>query len=244
MRNKNLVVFDFDHSIVDDNSDTVARSLVPSDYSLESAENVYEKTGSWTLYMKEIFSCLHKIQVSKDDIISAIHNIPPIRNMENVIKMLNNDNFEVIVISDSNFVFINEWLEGRKLEKVVKCVITNPAWFDDSGLLNIELYENQTYCDICPKNLCKGHSMEMYIENKKTEGVTFDHTLYIGDGSNDFCPTLKLSENDFSFPRINYALHKKIQKNQSKIKPQVFPWQDGTDILEVLKKKFGLNSLK
>lgn len=233
MSKHTLVAFDFDHTVVDDNTDAVARNLLPKD-ALISAEEVYKETDSWTLYMREIFKCLYEMNVSKQELVSAIQNIKPINDMDNLIKRLNKDRYEGIIISDSNSVFISEWLKFNNLDNFFRKIITNPAWFDDSGLLNIEFYEHQNHCDISEPNLCKGHALENYISERKTDNVEFCSVAYIGDGRNDFCPTLRLCENDFVFPRLDYALHKKIRESEdSVVKAKVFPWSDGSDIIKV-----------
>lgn len=34
----------------------------------------------------------------------------------------------------------------------------------------------------------------------------YDKIIYVGDGGNDYCPLLKLSDNDMVFVRSNYRL--------------------------------------
>ncbi|RZF32168.1 hypothetical protein LSTR_LSTR004031 [Laodelphax striatellus] len=231
-----LVAFDFDHTLVDDNSDTVARSLLSTkniDYS--SADKIYKDTDSWTFYMREIFRILHENAINSDQILSAIHQIPPITGMEELLKYLNTDSrCEVIIISDSNSIFIDEWLKVRNLSSIVRKVFTNPAFFDSNGLLNIEPYQKQDFCKISEWNMCKGHVLETYISHRKNENVSFNLLAYVGDGSNDLCPSLRLSNGDFVFPRKNYALSKKLSKHKSEIKADVHPWTTGNDILDVL----------
>lgn len=231
-----LVIFDFDHTIVDDNTDTVVRKLLPKD-SLITAENVYKKTNSWTLYMEQVFYSLHKSNISKEKIISVIQNIPPVKDMDVLIKSLDGKTYETIIISDSNSVFINEWLKFHKLDNKIKKIYTNPSWFDGNGLLNIEFYEHQTSCELSEINLCKGNAMETYKNERKNENVEFKSLVYIGDGRNDFCPAIRLSNNDFVFPRINYPLFKLIEKKRSAVDAQVFPWQNGSDIIKVFQEK-------
>ena len=55
--------------------------------------------------------------------------------------------------------------------------------------------------------MCKGDIIEEYIKERREQGVVYDFTAYSGDGKNDLCPTLRLSENDLAFPRCEiYAL--------------------------------------
>ena len=49
--------------------------------------------------------------------------------------------------------------------------------------------------------MCKGDIIEEYIKERREQGVVYDFIAYSGDGENDLCPTLRLSENDLAFPR-------------------------------------------
>ena len=49
--------------------------------------------------------------------------------------------------------------------------------------------------------MCKGDIIEEYIKERGEKGVVYDFIAYSGDGKNDLCPTLRLSENDLAFPR-------------------------------------------
>ena len=64
--------------------------------------------------------------------------------------------------------------------------------------------------------------------------ATFLFISFPGDGGNDFCPILRLSEeNGLAFPRKGYALVKHIkkhEKNDIKIKANIHEW----DTLETI----------
>ena len=53
--------------------------------------------------------------------------------------------------------------------------------------------------------MCKGNIVEDYIKERKEQGVVYDFIAYSGDGKNDLCPTLRLSENDLAFPRCGFC---------------------------------------
>jgi len=85
--------------------------------------------------------------------------------------------------------------------------------------------------------LITGHILETHIKERVDNGHMYKRTVYVGDGGNDFCPSLRLKETDYIFPRDNYALHKKIE-NEKLPNPiaNVVPWSDATEILQVLLK--------
>ena len=124
------------------------------------------------------------------------------------------------------------------LEDKFDRVFTNPAKFNDDGRLEIEMYHVQDTCSLSTINLCKGQILQDYIKERAKNNVRFTHVAFIGDGQNDFCPSLRLSQKDFVFPREGYSLvdyMKKMQAEQGlEIKANVHVWKSGLDILQVL----------
>lgn len=60
--------------------------------------------------------------------------------------------------------------------------------------------------------------------------------IYIGDGMNDFCPTLKLASEDFVLPRKDFPLLGRISKNSNLVKAKVCEWNDSEDLARILGK--------
>lgn len=234
-RKRILAAFDFDHTIVEENSDIVARKLIHVDLIPEHVRKLYQSKG-WTEYMSEIFKLLHKHKISRDDICKAMHEMIPTHKMPELLKWLKSEDHETIIISDSNSVFINEWLQHKNLHECVKKVFTNPASFTETGLLTIQPYHDQDWCQLSTKNLCKGHILDSYIKEKLEEGEKFDFVMYVGDGQNDHCPALRLSENDFVFPRSGFPLETKINDStqEKRVVARVAPWISATEIMRVI----------
>ncbi|XP_063229859.1 probable phosphatase phospho1 isoform X3 [Bacillus rossius redtenbacheri] len=228
-----LFAFDFDHTIVDDNTDTVARDLVPREKIPKHVEELYAVDG-WTTYMGEVFKILHASSITPAQIKAAVRAIPAVPHLDDLLRYLRENDCEVVVISDSNSVFIEEWLRGSSLDATVRRVFTNPAHFSEDGLLHISMHHLQDWCKLSSKNLCKGHILERYIEGRRAEGVSFPRVSYVGDGRNDLCPSLRLSADDLVFPRIGFALHKAIEKQEAALEASVHPWRDGSDIMNVV----------
>ena len=95
-------------------------------------------------------------------------------------------------------------------------------------------YHNQDWCNISNKNLCKGHVLTEYINKRKSDdGIAFSKVSYVGDGNNDICPSLKLSQNDRVFARKDFPLHKALNNN-SELKAKLYPFVDGLDIWKTI----------
>lgn len=59
--------------------------------------------------------------------------------------------------------------------------------------------------------MCKGEELEAYLERQGGRS-TYDRIVYIGDGSNDFCPLLRLTKNDLALVRFDFSLARRIAK--------------------------------
>lgn len=85
--------------------------------------------------------------------------------------------------------------QDKNLEYIFDRVTTNPAQWKDGGLLEvrrrIDPHGPQHSCQVgCSPNMCKGEELSAFLK----EHGDYDKVIYIGDGSNDFCPILRLRE--------------------------------------------------
>lgn len=152
--------------------------------------------------------------------------------MIDLLQFLDSPDIEVIIVSDSNSVFIDVWLSAFEVSHVIKTVYTNQACFDASGLLNISMYQSQSWCELCPENLCKGTVVTQHLKRRQEEGITFSSVVYVGDGKNDFCPSTKLSEMDLVFARKGYYLEKMLERpeERKKVTADTFVWSSASEI--------------
>jgi pyridoxal phosphate phosphatase PHOSPHO2 len=246
MKEHLLVALDFDHTIIDDNSDLIVQKLISSDKITDYVKRLYRKDG-WTAYMQEIFCLLHNNGVTPIQIQDAIVHIPATPGMDELLKFLYRSNVEVIIVSDSNTVFIKDWLSYSSLTHVVERIFTNHASYDKDGCLKIEMYHINDFCELSTKNMCKGYILDSYIKERASLGVKFSQIAYIGDGKNDLCPSLRLSEKDLVFPREGFQLDKCVRDMQSqkdmRLKAMVHTWKTGSDIIRVISDHLEASSL-
>ncbi|WVZ08273.1 hypothetical protein V8G54_021619 [Vigna mungo] len=57
--------------------------------------------------------------------------------------------------------------------------------------------------------------------------------IYLGDGSGDYCPSLRLKEKDFMMPRKNF-LWDLICRDPSLLKAEIHGWSDGEELQQIL----------
>lgn len=226
-----LVAIDFDHTICDDNTDLVVQRLLTDEAISKDVQNL-RKSNGWLIYMSKIFELLHENSVNADQIKDVIISIPAVAGMDKLLTSLHANGHEIIIISDSNSVFIDSWLKSRQLKHVISHIFTNPARYDDDGRLRVDAYHTQHSCRLSTVNLCKGQILMDYIQNKQEQGKNYERIVYIGDGRNDLCPILRLSEADLACPRKDYPLVDRLNKlpTSMSMKAKIVLWEDGTDL--------------
>uniref|UniRef100_A0A034WCJ0 Putative phosphatase phospho2 n=1 Tax=Bactrocera dorsalis TaxID=27457 RepID=A0A034WCJ0_BACDO len=234
---RRLVAFDFDCTVVDANTDDVVRDLLPADNF--PSETIIHKEG-WQEYMSEVFRRLHKLNFSPQTIRDKVRCIPEVPGFVRLLKRLHQaqeNKYDLVIISDSNTIFINEWLEAHGLVNCFESIFTNPAHFDNDGLLHLQPYHHQTDCKLSAANLCKGKILEHFVAKRNLRDNThYECIIYVGDGHNDLCPVLKLRQGDIACPRQDFALDKKIisHRNKMDLRADVIRWKSGFELLKQL----------
>ncbi|XP_042300847.1 pyridoxal phosphate phosphatase PHOSPHO2 isoform X2 [Sceloporus undulatus] len=234
---KLLLVFDFDHTIVDENSDTWVVKCAPASKLPDGIKHSYKK-GYWTEYMGRVFRYLGDSGVKEEDMKRTMTTIPFTAGMKDLLDFIgkHKDIFDCIIISDSNAIFIDWILKASNVSQLFDEVFTNPASFDGGGYLTVQNCHIHD-CAKCPINLCKRKILEEFVENGLTPRGEYSHIIYIGDGGNDLCPVMHLKKNDIVMPRHGYMLENMISQlshNLVPVEASVINWSSGTEILDYL----------
>ncbi|KAL7406107.1 hypothetical protein ABVT39_013171 [Epinephelus coioides] len=237
---KTLMVFDFDHTVVDDNSDTWVVRCLPDQTLPDSVKNTYRK-GHWTEFMGRVMNYIGDQQVSADRVRSVMESIPFTPGMSDLLTFISEhkSTIDCIIISDSNTMFIDWILQASGFQAAVDQVFSNPAKVNDHGYMEVQHHHSHD-CKRCPVNLCKKKVLELYLSEQADGGVEYERIFYAGDGGNDLCPSTCLRGHDVVMPRREYALEKLLaklekQKDNAFLRAKVIIWSSGTDILEELK---------
>jgi pyridoxal phosphate phosphatase PHOSPHO2 len=242
---KNLAVFDFDHTLLDDNSDTAVIALADKD-NIPKEIKAIQHTEGWTAFMQAVFIHLRERGVTSSEIKELIKSLPPVNGVLELIKELKKtDTSDIIIISDCNSIFIKIWLESHGIDKFITKTFTNPSEVVNDTF-KIFPYHHQETCKLSTKNLCKGQVLEEFVAEQNEKGINYDRIVYTGDGVNDFCPVLRLHTNDLACVRNNFKLLELVTQaktgksfdNSGKphvVKAEVFVWDSGIDILQHIK---------
>ncbi|XP_044522452.1 pyridoxal phosphate phosphatase PHOSPHO2 [Gracilinanus agilis] len=234
---KTLLVMDFDHTIIDDNSDTWIVKCAPEKKLPQELIDSYQK-GKWNEYMGRVFKYLGDKSVEEGEIKKTMIKMPFTEGMLELINFIgkNKDLYDCIIISDSNTAFIDWILKAANVDSVFDKVFTNPAAFSRDGFLILEGFHVHE-CDYCPKNLCKKKVLIEFIDKQSQKGVKYSQINYIGDGENDFCPITSLKKNDVAFARKGFTLYKMLSEPSQELVPvesSVVGWSSGIEILSYL----------
>ncbi|GKV35725.1 hypothetical protein SLEP1_g43954 [Rubroshorea leprosula] len=225
-----MVIFDFDKTIIDCDSD----NWVVDELGATDLFNTLLPTMPWNSVMDRMMKELHLQGKTIEDVTEVLKRTPIHPRIVSAIKSAHALGCELRIVSDANLFFIETILEHLGLRDYFSEINTNPGFVDEEGRLRICPYHDFTKsshgCSLCPPNMCKGKIIERIqasLEGKKK-------IIYLGDGSGDYCPSLKLSEADYMMPRKNFPVWDLICRNPMLIKAEIHEWCDGEDLNRIL----------
>jgi pyridoxal phosphate phosphatase PHOSPHO2 len=184
-----LIIFDFDWSFINENSDTWVVELLPEAVQYMNNLRLNEKSqygpNNWTKLMDHMVGYMMKEKdVSLDDIINRLKCIPYFNDTFDAAKLAHENNAELIILSDANTFYIDQILLHHNLKHLFTQVITNPSSLDDNRILRVNPYESKETphnCKLCPPNLCKGKVLQQ-LRNTYVNGIGDSiPVIYIGN---------------------------------------------------------------
>ncbi|NXD04593.1 PHOP1 phosphatase, partial [Certhia familiaris] len=231
-----LLVFDFDETIVDENSD----DSVVGGRALPEPLRQTPRGGSYNEHMQRVLTFLGEQGVRPADFRAVYENIPLSPGMAELFQFLSKHQelFELVLISDANVFGIEAKLRAAGLRSLFRKIFSNPASFDRRGFLTLGPYHSHK-CLECPANMCKRKILGEYLAERARQDVEFQRVFYVGDGANDFCPAAgTLRAADVAFPRKGYPMHRLIQERQEKqpgaFQAAVVPWESAVEVARYL----------
>ncbi|PWN22833.1 hypothetical protein BCV69DRAFT_280441 [Microstroma glucosiphilum] len=217
---KQLIVFDFDWSLADQDSDRwVHEALCPR---LRRKMKELKPTMQFTDLCAMLLRELHDVEGKTEEEIKAAMRLMPFhpgmkRGVQNL-KAAASPETTFFLLSNSNTVYIDTILEHQGLTNIFDEIVTNPAHFEKDGTLNVSRRvpaeaQVQHTCKVgCSANMCKGEELDAFL-SRHGGYEAFDRIMYVGDGGNDFCPVLRLRKGqDVAFVRRYRGLEKRIKE--------------------------------
>ncbi|KAJ8553283.1 hypothetical protein K7X08_023961 [Anisodus acutangulus] len=234
-----VVVFDFDKTIIDLDSD----NWVVDELGATDLFNQLLPTMPWNSVMDRMMNELHTQGKTIKDIEQVLKRAPVIPRVVPAIKAAHALGCDLRIVSDANLFYIETILKHLEIYDCFSEINTNPGYVDEEGKLRIlphhdfHISSHGCSCNVCPPNMCKGLVIERIQASFAKEGKK--RIIYLGDGAGDFCPSLKLKEQDFIMPRKDFPVWKLINENRDLVRAEIHGWSDGEEqeniLLQIIK---------
>ncbi|KDQ57794.1 hypothetical protein JAAARDRAFT_178264 [Jaapia argillacea MUCL 33604] len=235
---KQLIVFDFDWSLADQDTDRWVFEVNALD--LRRQMKSLKDDVQWTDLVAQSLREFHARGGKREDIENALRIMPFHPAMVRAVKKVKAASLpktSFFCLSNANSIFISTILEARGLTELFDEIVTNPAEWDPSGLLKLRRKVDpngpQHQCKVgCSPNMCKGEELEAFLQRNSAD---YDRIIYVGDGSNDFCPVLRLREQDMVLCRRYRGLEGRIHRDGNKLglKCEVKYWAGAWEVEEI-----------
>ncbi|KAF8946070.1 hypothetical protein BGZ47_001395 [Haplosporangium gracile] len=235
---KRLFVFDFDWTLIDTDSDYFVFEHLSAELSKIQLDSIGKV--QWTDLQQRLLGELFDRGINREDIERTLASIPFAPERIEALKLMKEQGSDLYILSDANTVYIEAVLKTYNIDHLFTGILTNPASFDSRGRLNVTRYhglDKQPHqCPLpCEPNLCKGLELQKLIDSHPWEQV-----VYMGDASNDFCPSTHLSRErgDLVLARRGLSLETRIKERPELVKAEIVYWQDAQDVLKITRDVF------
>ena len=170
-----LFAFDFDWTLVDENTDTwIFEKTIPSLLSEIRAQRAHVQ---WTDLMDNMLVKAQKQGITLEQLKKALEIIPMNTHVVQLFQKIKSKNGYIAILSDANTFYIKTILEFYNLESYVDRIITNPSYVDEFGKYRIRRHTQMEHeCQKCPINLCKGRELEKLVRE-----FNFEKVFYAGN---------------------------------------------------------------
>ncbi|CAD8200595.1 unnamed protein product [Paramecium octaurelia] len=231
LKKRFLFIFDFDHTIVEDNTDTYIWKLLPN--GRKSLPPYFEKEKNWNKFMRKVLQFYYHNDISVQQVQHCLQEIQLTQGFGELFNFIrtNKDQIECIIASDSNTFFIDSILQKQNLQDVFDKIYTNPVQIIDDIEISIFPYHKNECTSSCSRNMCK---RTIILDNYQLNN--YEKVCYFGDGKNDYCPGTLLRKEDIIFVRKGYSLEKLIRKKD--LECEKFYFESGIHCINRLKNLF------
>ncbi|WWC94946.1 hypothetical protein V866_001798 [Kwoniella sp. B9012] len=244
MPGKQLLVFDFDWSFVDQDTDRWVFEVLSTELRrlLQTRKSAGTGMQCTPDVVNDTMKDLYEKGFKKEDVLEALRILPFHPAMKRAVTSLQarSKDTTFLCLSNSNEVYIGTILEKHGLTSLFSQIITNPAHWNPSApdhlIIGRRLPADQPPhgCSVgCLANMCKGDELDTYLAANGGKD-SFDKIVYIGDGGNDFCPLLRMRKQDLVLCRKNLELHERILNESEKagLKVDVKYWEQAWQVDE------------
>ncbi|KAJ9062979.1 putative phosphatase phospho1 [Entomophthora muscae] len=233
---KILIIYDFDWSLSDKDSDHHVFEKFRVDTTHYSDEH-----HSWVNFVNECLFEIYQKGISPPQFSTIFNDFPISESMVRAIKFAKEKGADLYIISDGNTFFLDLAMSKHDIKDCFTKIITHKANFHENGLIELSpvfpegTHDCKTnsvrYGTTCSIHMCKG------IKVSELKTSEYGKTIYIGDGKNDFCAACKLNSDDLLLVRKGRALAKILEDDMSQISAEVQYWTDASEVLARFQKE-------
>ena len=234
---KTLLIFDFDKTILNDDS---FGHIILNTLTKEELQIIYNnRNENWVDGYNYALKQLKSHGITKEKFNEMLNQISLTQGMSELFNYIKDkkENYDSIILS-SNYEYVIKYiLNKNNIIDIFLDIITNPsreANQDEKEQFIYVLKKQEHNCKICNPCSCKKNEFKEFCNTHDMNN--YDKVIFICDGFNDFCLAVDLGENDITLMRKNFALYKKIKsKNfENNLKCKVQAWESGNDIINYL----------
>lgn len=234
---KTLLIFDFDKTILNDDS---FGHIILNTLTKEELQIIYNnRNENWVDGYNYALKQLKSHGITKEKFNEMLNQISLTQGMSELFNYIKEkkENYDSIILS-SNYEYVIKYiLNKNNIIDIFLDIITNPsreANQDEKEQFIYVLKKQEHNCKICNPCSCKKNEFKEFCNTHDMNN--YDKVIFICDGFNDFCLAVDLGENDITLMRKNFALYKKIKsKNfENNLKCKVQAWESGNDIINYL----------
>ena len=234
---KTLLIFDFDKTILNDDS---FGHIILNTLTKEELQIIFNnRNENWVDGYNYALKQLKFHGITKEKFNEMLNQISLTQGMSDLFNYIKEkkENYDSIILS-SNYEYVIKYiLNKNNIIDIFLDIITNPsreANQDEKEQFIYVLKKQEHNCKICNPCSCKKNEFKEFCNTHDMNN--YDKVIFICDGFNDFCLAIDLGENDITLMRKNFALYKKIKsKNfENNLKCKVQAWESGNDIINYL----------
>lgn len=207
---RQLVVFDFDWSLADQDTDRWVHEVLSPRLRLEFVRLLPHM--QFTDMCAHLLVELHREGHTRAELEDALRRMPVHPAMVRAVRALHagHPDTDFFLLSNSNTAYIGTILPAAGLDGVFAEVVTNPAHWDGELLRltrRIPADAPPHGCTVgCSANMCKGAELDAFLARH----APYDRIVYVGDGGNDYCPVARLGPHDAAFVRRHRGLAQRV----------------------------------
>ena len=208
---KTLLIFDFDKTILNDDS---FGHIILNTLTKEELQIIYNnRNENWVDGYNYSLKQLKTHGMTKENFNEMLNQISLTQGMSDLFNYIREkkDNYDSIILS-SNYEYVIKYiLKKNNISDIFLDIITNPsreANQDEKDQFIYVLKKQEHNCKICNPCSCKKNEFKEFCNTHDMNN--YDKVIFICDGFNDFCLAVDLGENDITLMRKNFALYKKI----------------------------------